>query len=116
MILFTRNLANLPNTGVLIKSYRLNQLSFGLFTFLILDYFEYRLTISVRSGMFMPKPDDVAQFVDNDAFFVTILADRDGLRFILAPASDVGAATREGKLKEKKLSTLRKSTRLQQIT
>jgi hypothetical protein len=35
--------------------------------------------VSIWSGMLVPKTDSVAQFVNNDAKFVTVLANRDCL-------------------------------------
>lgn len=40
---------------------------------------DYNMVIPIRSCMFMPKTNSMAQFMNNDSKFVTILSNTDGL-------------------------------------
>lgn len=40
---------------------------------------DFNVVIAIRSGVFVPKPNDVTQFVDNNSKLVAVLANADRL-------------------------------------
>ena len=59
--------------------------------------YDVHVQVPIWAGVLVPKADHVTKLVHHDAKFITVLADRDGLRSVASAAYERAAAIQQRK-------------------